>query len=82
MALLNDSTDFRNNQIKRNTYNKNKDYNSSHPNALSTGDDLGKGENNGAIGSATDIATRNRNLSFNKYSRNKPYESVDEKPIQ
>jgi hypothetical protein len=81
MALLNDSTQFRDRELKRNPYGKNSDYNASHPNALSTGDDKGKGERNGSIGSATDILSRSRAIKFNKYSVNSAYESVDEKPI-
>lgn len=81
MSLLNDSSTFRDKEVKRNTYGKNKDYGVSHPNAQSDGDDLGKGEKNGSIGNATDIATRNRNVKFNKYNKGRAYESVDEKPI-
>ena len=42
-------------------------YNSNNPNALSTGDEKGKGEYNGQIGSSTDIKARKENLVKNTY---------------
>lgn len=81
MALLNKSTIYRDENVKRNQYGKNDEYMSSHENALSTGDEKGKGERNGQIGSATDIVMREKSLKFNKYGKNNPYESVIEIPL-
>ena len=38
-----------------------------------TGDEQGKGENNGSIGSSTDIKTRETLLAKNKFTPNKEY---------
>jgi hypothetical protein len=81
MALLNDSTIFRNENLKRKQYGKNNEYSSSHPNALSDGDEFGKGERNGQIGGATDIVMRAKLLKFNKYGKDNAYESVTEQPL-
>ena len=81
MPLLNDSTPFREQNLRRNEYSKNNEYGPSHPNALSNGDEKGKGEYNGQIGNATDIAMRARLTGMNKYNRNNEYVSVDEKPL-
>jgi hypothetical protein len=48
-------------------------YNASNPNALSDGDEKGKGENSGKIGSLTDINTRTESLSRNFYNGEKGY---------
>lgn len=81
MALLNSSTIFRNKQLKRNSYSNNAPYGPSHKNALSDGDEKGKGEKNGSIGSKTDIYMRSKLLATNKFSPNKPYDSVNELPL-
>jgi len=74
MSRLEDiSAGFRQNEIAKNTYDSNDPYNVSHVNALSNGDDLGKGENNGNVGSATDIKVRNSEIAKNKFNRNKEY---------
>lgn len=50
------------------------EYGSSHPNALSDGDEAGKGETN-SVGSKTDILTRQSLLTFNTYNSNDGYGS-------
>lgn len=80
-ALLNDSTPFREQNLKRNIYSKTNEYSISHPNAMSDGDTKGRGEKNGQVGTSVDIAMRNRLLAKNKYSKDTPYDSVDETPI-
>lgn len=50
------------------------EYGSSHPNALSDGDEAGKGQTN-TIGSQTDILTRQSLLGFNTYNASSEYNS-------
>jgi len=74
MSKLEDiSLQYRKREEARNTYNNNKEFNSAHPNALSDGDEKGKGENNGSIGSSTDIKERKNELTRNRYNRNREY---------
>jgi len=61
--------------IARNAYKYTDEYNSNHTNALATGDDKGKGENAGQVGSLTDINTRTSNLVKNEYGENNGYSS-------
>jgi len=51
-------------------------YGVNHPNALSDGDDFGKGENNNQVGSQTDINNRLDNQARNIYSENNSYSLV------
>lgn len=67
------SVQFRKAQLNRNPYDKNNEFGASHPNALSDGDDKGKGENNGSVGSKTDISQRKLSEAKNKYNKNKEY---------
>jgi hypothetical protein len=48
------------------------EYGSSHPNALSDGDDKGKGETN-SVGTKTDILNRNANVGFNQFNSGNTY---------
>ena len=64
------SEKFRLDNITRNSYNDKSNYSSLNANALSNGDDKGKGENNGKIGSATDIINRTSNLTKNTFNEN------------
>ncbi len=57
----------------RNIYNKDNGYSSVHPNALSNGDDKGKGENSNNVGSLIDINTRTETTVRNKYGSSKTY---------
>ena len=52
------------NEYKPNSF----EYSATNPNALSDGDEKGKGENSGKIGSLTDINTRTESLSRNFYN--------------
>ncbi len=70
------SKEFRDKNLAKNSYSNNDDYGVSHPNAVSDGDNKGKGENNGSVGSATDIEARSKSLTKNKFSPNKPYDSA------
>ena len=67
----------RNSLIPKNTYNDNKEYNSNNPNALSDGDEKGRGQKDdgGTIGTLTDINTRKDLLGRNLYLKNDGYNS-------
>jgi len=67
------SVAFRKKTIAKNIYNNNNTYNVSNPNALSDGDNKGKGENNNQVGSADDIKKRDTLLVKNKFTKNKEY---------
>lgn len=74
MSRLEDiSLPFRKREIARNDYDQNDFYNAGHPDALSTGDEDGKGEVNGQVGGATDIKKRGTLLTKNKYTKNREY---------
>lgn len=74
MSRLEDiSVQYRETSVAKNDYNKNDEYSAGNPNALSTGDEKGKGEVNGQVGSATDIKTRQTLLTKNKFNKNKEY---------
>jgi hypothetical protein len=57
----------------------NQRYSVTHPNALSDGDEHGKGDNNNQVGGLTDIRTKNTLLyqSGNKFKPNKGYYGYD-----
>ena len=74
VGLFKYSDGFRNREIVRNKYKTTNEYRASHPNALSDGDELGKGENNGSIGSATDVRERNIAEARNTFTKNNPYD--------
>ena len=67
------SGNFRQEALARNNYQGTKTYDSNHPNAMSDGDERGKGDNNGSIGSSTDINLRVDALGRNKYGPNVGY---------
>lgn len=74
MSRLEDvSLAYRKKLIAKNAFDNNKPYVIGHPDALSTGDENGKGEVNGQVGSATDIKTRETLVAKNKFNRNKEY---------
>ena len=67
------SLPFRKTEIARNDYNENDKYEVGHPDALSTGDEQGKGEVNGQVGGLTDIKTRDKLMTKNKFNKNREY---------
>ena len=71
--LLEDSEQFRNTNKARNLYNQDDNYNIGNSRALSDGDERGRGELNGVVGTATDISKRNEAESRNLYGKNNPY---------
>jgi hypothetical protein len=76
MSRLEDmSIQFRKNLVAKNTYDINDPYSGGHENALSNGDDLGKGELNGEVGGATDIKVRKTLIAKNEFNENNQYYS-------
>ncbi|MFW6247192.1 MAG: hypothetical protein ACOC22_03420 [bacterium] len=71
--LLDNSEEFRQENMTRNKYKKDDFYEIGHEDVLSDGDEHGKGENNGQIGSSTDISKRNGLMVKNMYSKNNEY---------
>lgn len=67
------SEQYRKREVVRNDHGYNDEYSGTHPDALSDGDEHGKGEKNNSVGSATDIKTREKQVVKNKFTYNKPY---------
>lgn len=68
------SVQYRKREVVRNSYDKNDEFGSGHENALSDGDEKGKGEQDGSIGGKTDIEQRKIAATKNKYNLNRPYD--------
>lgn len=65
---------FRKCSIARNKHTLNDEYVAGHPNAISDGDELGKGEgDSGSVGGLTDIRQRECTIARNKFNVNKQY---------
>lgn len=74
MSRLEDvSLPYRKKSLVRNDYNENSKYEAGHADALSTGDEKGKGEVNGQVGGATDIKMRDKLVTKNKFNKNREY---------
>jgi hypothetical protein len=67
------SEKFRTEHLTRNSYNVKNLYDSNNKNAQSDGDDKGKGEVNGQVGSLTDIHTRTELLAKNRFNTGNSY---------
>lgn len=67
------SIPFRKVLIAKNEFDNNDQYTVGHPDALSTGDENGKGEMNGDVGGATDIKVRKTLIAKNKFNYNREY---------
>ena len=67
------SVPFRKVLIAKNEFDINDQYNAGHPDALSTGDENGKGEMNGDVGGLTDIKVRKTLIAKNKFNYNREY---------
>jgi len=74
IGLFKYSDAFRNRELVRNKYKSSDEYRASHPNAKSDGDEHGKGENNGSVGSRTDIIERKKAEARNIYTKNNQYD--------
>lgn len=66
---------LRKEHVARNEYNYTDEYGVNNKNALSDGDEKGKGQmgDDGTIGSVTDINTRIANIVKNNYNKNNGY---------
>ena len=60
-----------------NSYNDKNFYSSVNKNALSDGDEKGKGDVNGQVGSSVDIQNRMDNMARNRYGSNNEYSMVN-----
>lgn len=60
---------FRERDLAKNKMSSKNEYNESHPNAISDGDEHGKADD----GSLTDIKSREKMLSKNKFNSGKEY---------
>lgn len=67
--------EFRKQNITKNAYNENDKYNVGHSNALSNGDEKGKGELDGEAGGLTDVKARQTAEAKNKYNSNRQYDA-------
>lgn len=73
--LLDNSKEIRDKNISRSIFKEGKEYNVSHSRAKSDGDDNGKGENDGNVGSKTDILQREKLIAKNLYNSSKEYDA-------
>lgn len=63
--------------LSKNDYNTSKEYSALNKDALSDGDEKGKGELNGAIGSAIDKAEKNKLVVKNIFTPENEYKKFD-----
>ena len=70
------SEKYRTELLNKNNYTSNNFYSSINKDALSDGDEKGKGDLNGSVGSKTDINTRLENINKNKFKANSEYNSL------
>ena len=73
--LLDNSEQFREPLISKNTFSPEDEYDAGHPNALADGDANGKGEVNGIVGNIDDIRQRNILQAKNLYNKNREYDA-------
>lgn len=70
---------IRKQQLARNDYSLQNQFGSTNPDAMSDGDDFGKGTGSfldtSKGGSSVDILERNNNIKVNPYSFDKPYQN-------
>jgi len=67
----------RNTLLAKNDYNTSKEYSAVNKDALSDGDEKGKGELNGSIGSATDKAEKTKLVVKNPFTPDNQYQKFD-----
>ncbi len=78
MGLLSTSKSIRTAQLARQKFAKDGNvYNAANPDALSDGDDLGRGELAGQVGTRTDIASRTTSLARQQYNPQNVYRVID-----
>jgi len=71
--LLENSDEYRQRNKARNTFTSEDDYNTGHPNALSDGDERGRGQQQNQVGTATDIRKREELATKSMFNKNNPY---------
>lgn len=69
------SKPFRDTLLSKDIFTDKKPYEQSHSRAVSNGDEHGKGDNGGSVGSKTDMIQKAKLVTKNKYNSNKPYDS-------
>jgi hypothetical protein len=67
----------RNALLAKNDYNTSKEYSAVNKDALSDGDEKGKGELNGSIGSVTDKAEKTKLVVKNPFTPDNQYQKFD-----
>lgn len=67
---------LRNTMMASNRENPTNPYSLTHPDALSDGDELGRGEYNGVIGTRTDIRSRIAMTTSNVYNSGNEYNVI------
>jgi hypothetical protein len=67
----------RNTLLAKNDYNTSKEYSAVNKDALSDGDEKGKGELNGSIGSVTDKAEKTKLVVKNPFTPDNQYQKFD-----
>lgn len=72
--LLDNSKEFRDKLLAKNFHSKENEYQIGNTRALSDGDEKGKGEFNGSVGSSTDIQKRKELLAKNRFGKNNEYD--------
>jgi len=70
--LERESVKYREELLAKSRYRPEDEYAQGHPDALSDGDNRGRGETT-SIGTAIDIQTRNKLLAKSKYNKNNEY---------
>jgi hypothetical protein len=75
IGLMEYSKSYRNREIVRNKYKTTDEYRSGHANALSDGDENGKGLNNGEVGGKTDVTQRKKETVRNRYTKDNAYDA-------
>ena len=68
---------YRREHLTKNAYVDKNEYSSNHPNAMSDGDEKGKGDVNGKVGSLSDINARTANMTKNVYNEENKYSSIN-----
>lgn len=71
--LLENSDEYRQRNKSRNDYTPEDYYNTGHENALSDGDEKGRGQVNNQVGTSTDIRKREELATKSMYNKNNPY---------
>lgn len=71
--LTQDAEEIRRRNMGMNRKSQHDEYDSQDPDALSDGDRLGRGRNNGQVGTSDDLQSRKSQTGGNKYGPGKEY---------